>query len=416
MKRTILIFCCFLLIITTSKAQHYIDTIYSSSIRSVQIWPSDAELETPILQLGSTTQLHLKFDLLLSEPQSFRYRIVHCDRNWNLDDLTPQEYIYGFEEDAISNHQFSFTTIQGYINYYQDLPSDQSRFLASGNYALLVFLQDDPDSIVFTRRFRVAEQLLDLDLQSVTPSEMPRQNQELSLSIAPRQGTDRSWLNPFYLFPYIQQNGRLDLCRQLPFFGYQADRLAYQYKPENIFPGGNCFRFFDFSNIRTPMYHVQRIERFGGETFVMLEPCENLSRKNFNFIEALTGGYKINIWDRTRPDIEADYAWVNISLPAEHPYLDGSIHIVGDLTDWTLGDNSRMEYSTRFKAYTKRLYLKQGYYSYQLLFLPVGATIAETARIEGNHFESPNRYTVFVYGRRPSDRYDHLLAVTTNEK
>ena len=55
--------------------------------------------------------------------------------------------------------------------------------------------------------------------------------------------------------------------------------------------------------------------------------------------------------------------------------------------------------------------LKQGYYAYQLLFRPMHASQAETARIEGDHYETANRYTVYVYQHSPADRADRLLAV-----
>lgn len=412
MKRPNIIFCLLLLILSTSQAQNIIDTQFVATVKSIQFAPADDIIALPALQLGTHSQLLIQFDQLLDEPETYQYTIVHCDRNFAPDDLTPQEYIYGFHQGYIDDHQFSFTTLQPYIHYSQAIPADHSQFLLSGNYALIVHLPDQPDSVLFTRRFFVAEQLFDADLQAVTPSQAPLENQEIALSLEPRSDTDRQWANPLYLFPYLQQNRRSDLIRQLPFSAYQGNKLLYRYSAENIFPGGNCFRYFDFSNIRTPMYNVQNIERYGGETFVMLRPCEVLSRRNYNFVEGLFGGFKIHAFDRTRDDIEADYAWVNITLPMEHPFLDGSVHVVGDLTQWSLADTSRMEWNPRFKAYVKRLYLKQGYYSYQLLFVPVAApATASTDRIEGNHYETPNTYTLYLYGRRPSDRYDRLVGL-----
>ena len=85
--------------------------------------------------------------------------------------------------------------------------------------------------------------------------------------------------------------------------------------------------------------------------------------------------------------------------------------MVGELTQWRLDEASRMEYRPDLKAYTLRLHLKQGYYSYQLLFLPVGETEGSTGVLEGDYFETPNQYTAFVYYRGPNDRYDRLAAI-----
>ena len=142
---------------------------------------------------------------------------------------------------------------------------------------------------------------------------------------------------------------------------------------------------------------------------MLLRPEEDRSRKHFLSEKVLNGGMKANIWDRQNPRLEADYVWVNFSLPMAQPMLEGSIYVVGALTDWRLDSTSRMDYNPNFRAYTKRLLLKQGYYSYQLL--TDSKRRSATALLEGDHQETPNLYTIFVYHRSPSDRADRLLGV-----
>ena len=74
-----------------------------------------------------------------------------------------------------------------------------------------------------------------------------------------------------YLHVMAMQNGRVDLLRELPFSGFGGDKLLYRFSEANVFAGGNCFRYFDISNIRTTMYNVQRIEQYGGELFAFLK-------------------------------------------------------------------------------------------------------------------------------------------------
>ena len=156
------------------------------------------------------------------------------------------------------------------------------------------------------------------------------------------------------------------------------------------------------------MYNVQNVEEYGGETFVMLRPEEDRSKKHYLSEKTLNGGMKVNIQSRQRPALEADYVWVNISLPMEQPWLDKSVYVVGQLTDWKVDSTSRMEYIPQFKAYVKRLLLKQGYYAYQLL---VTGPPSATELLEGDHVETPNTYTIFIYHREPNDRADRLLSV-----
>ena len=223
-------------------------------------------------------------------------------------------------------------------------------------------------------------------------------------------------LRPEWERVLVQQNGRLDNQRWLEFSGYDGQGLAYRYRQSNIFDGGNTFRFFDCSNLRAPMYNIVRIEEYGGEVFAMVRPEEDRSKKHFlSSDRTLNGGMKVNVWDRQNKALQADYVWVNISLPMTRPWLDKSVYVVGQLTDWKLDSASRMEYKPEYKAYVKRLLLKQGYYAYQLLVkrYEVGGRNdwSATEMLEGDHWETPNSYTVFVYHREPSDRADRLVAV-----
>ncbi len=95
---------------------------------------------------------------------------------------------------------------------------------------------------------------------------------------------------------------------------------------------------------------------------------------------------------------------------------EGEVHVVGALTDWRLDEGSRMDYDPRRRAYTKRLLLKQGYYAYQLLVRPMRSHEGETGRLEGNHLETSNVYTVYVYQHSPADRADRLLGMTMVER
>ncbi len=397
--------------------QRVVDSIWNNEVKSVFLTRSDIELERPFLRMGGlgepTGQMMLRFDVLGEETDHFKYRIRHCDAEWNIDELRPEEYISGMEENNVENFQLSFVTLQHFVNYYQLIPNEYSYFIASGNYVVEVFPADYPDSIILTKRFCVFEDLTDIGLEVGKPTgargDIDR-DQEVNVSVTLRDGSFLPLQADQYKV-FVQQNRRLDLMREMPFNSYSGSSLLYRWHRENVFPGGNCFRYFDISNMWAAMYHVQRIEHWGGENFAFLQPEEDRSRKVYSYYSSLNGGMKINIRERKNPQIEADYVWVNFSLPMERPFLDGNIHIVGDLTQWRLDDDSRMEWNQKYKAYTKRMLLKQGYYAYQLVFLPVGAHEGLTSTIEGDHFAMPNSYTVYVYLRQPGARYDRLVGL-----
>lgn len=396
---------------TGLRAQTVRDEARRDDVKSVQLYCPGAELEAPILLLGSAGRMVLEFDLLGAEPAQLRWRIVHCDRQWQRDDLEPYEFMTGFESEVIGRYDFSFTTLRDYVHYTASVPGEMAEFVYSGNYAVEVCLDGQEDSVLLRRRFCVAEASVKVETRLAKPYDgiAIDRRQEVDVWLTPREGT---LADPQYLTVTVQQNGRTDSRRNLEFSGYDGGALAYRFRQANIFDGGNTFRYFDCSNLRSPMYNVMRIEDYGGEQFVILRPEEDRSHKHYLSETTLPGGMKVNIWDRENPRLEADYVWVNFSLPMAQPLLDGTVHVVGALTDWRVDSTSAMEYNPNYTAYTKRLLLKQGYYAYQLLLLRGGQTMAETGRLEGDHFETPNRYTVYVYQRTPSDRADRLAAVS----
>ena len=390
------------------------DSIWKESIKTVSLTRNGIELSEPIINLGSEDKLVIRFDDLSEQPENYRYRIRHCDANWRLDGLDPFEYIDGFEEGAIDNWQFSFTTLQNYIYYYQTIPAQYTTFQASGNYALEIFVQDDPEDVILTWRFRVVENLFDIQTAISRPIVNiggTTTHQEIDVSL--HNKSSYSIADPsHYLRVDIQQNRRTDQIHTIPYSGYSDGDYTFRWNPENVFAGGNTFRYFDVSNIRTPMYNIQKIERFGDRFYAFIRPDEDRSNKVYSYHPALFGGMKVNVWDRTDVNIEADYVWVNFSLPMPYPYMNGNIYIVGALTQWQLNDNSRLEWLPQYKTYTKRMLLKQGYYAYQYVFVPVGEKEGLTATLEGDHIETPNQYNIYVYLRQPTDRYDRLVGAT----
>ena len=390
------------------------DSIWNTLVKSVYLTPVGNDVAMPVLHMnddGSIAEpLLLRFDIIDPKPENLRYKFFHCDADWKLDDLKEGEYFVGNTEGNIDNYQSSFTTRKEYTNYYQQLPEQYGRFAASGNYVLAVYVADKPDSILLTRRFYVYEDGIDVDIAIEKPKSgfgNVNRDQEVDVSISPVSGSGLTLQSEYYKV-VVRQNGREDLTRTLEMDGYAGGSIRYGWKQANVFAGGNCFRYFDLSNLRATMYHVQRIESMGEEIFAFLQPEENRSRKVYTQYNSLNGGMKTNVRDRQNPHIEADYIWVNFCLPMERPFLNGNIHIVGDLTMWKLDDGSRMDWNPQFKAYTKRLLLKQGYYAYQLVFLPAGEKEALTSTLEGDHNVTVNEYTVFVYYRAPGSRYDRL--------
>ena len=429
MKQWIAIVLTILSISNMATAQVLTDSTWRSDVKTVQLYRDgegkelQSELLTPVLTLGERGRLTLEFDILGAEPEALRWSIAHCDRHWQRDDVEPQEFMNGFDEGALDQYEFSFTTLTDYVHYRAVVPDRYAEFTLSGNYVLTVSVDGEPGNVLLTRRFCVSEQAVGIGIELTRPYDGVDidRRQEVDITVRGEESRTNNFsgitLRPEYINVMVQQNGRQDNARWVEFSGYDGDRLAFRGRRSNVFDGGNTFRYFDCSNLRSPMYNVVRVSEYGGELFAILRPDEDRSRKHFITEKTLNGGMRVNVWDRNNPRLEADYVWVNFSLPMEQPMLDGNVYVVGALTEWQLDSTSLMEYNAERRAYTKRLLLKQGYYAYQLLVSGAQRTatgISKTARLEGDHREMWNRYTVYVYQHTPADRGDRLIAVTRN--
>ena len=415
MKKGLILIAALLCSSLTVWCQVVYDSVWRPDVKTVQLYRTGAELDFPVLVMGQGARMTLEFDVLSAQPEELQWQLRHCDRHWVPDDLDANEFMTGFAESSIDEHDFSFTTLRDYVHYRSVLPNGYAEFTHSGNYVVTV--TDDAGRPLLTRRFCVTEQAVEMRAEVTVPYDgidvQQRQEVDVVLKESPQSASIP--MRQEYESVLVQQNGRLDNLQWLEFSGYEGKGLAYRYRKANIFAGGNTFRYFDCSNLHTPMYNVARVEEYGGEQFVLLRPEEDRSRKHFLSEKVLGGGMKVNIWDRQNPRLEADYVWVNFSLPMAQPMLEGSIYVVGALTDWRLDSTSRMDYNPTYRAYTKRLLLKQGYYAYQLLVVsgqwPVASGRSATAALEGDHQETPNLYTIYVYHLSPSDRADRLIGV-----
>jgi hypothetical protein len=108
---------------------------------------------------------------------------------------------------------------------------------------------------------------------------------------------------------------------------------------------------------------------------------------------------------------ECDYMNVRFFLRYPEPLNQGSLYVFGTLTSNQFTREGLMNYSPVRKGYEAEIYLKQGFYNYQYVFLGNNSSKGDVAFVEGNHFETQNEYMILVYYRQPGSIYDELIGV-----
>ncbi len=393
----------------------YGDMIYSPLIKTVKLENTKADLSLPIVRLGEYETLTLKFDEIGEETNRYEYTIIHCNSDWTESDLEQYEYIEGFETAIIENFSNSFNTLCRYVHYEQAIPSSTMRPTKSGNYILKVFHEGEPDKVIFTKKFYCLDQkaVASIEIKPANDPSLRLNSQEVEVKVTSMGIISLN--NPYQdVKVLLQQNGRLDNQRFLPLNENIGKALYYRLKPENIFLGGNEFRQFDFTSLRHRTAFIENIDYVGGENIVRLKPEQIKTHIPYVSYSDINGAYYVRNDIGETPELGSDYAWVCFYLPAPLN-LEGNYYAVGEMSQWRLGELNRFVYDSHLNCYTLKMLLKQGYYNYQILFRPHNSLHSTTKEIEGDHFETKNTYTAFVYYRELGNNYESLIGFTTQE-
>lgn len=404
-------------------SQHirYDDYVYVENLKNVKLFKMGFELSAPYIELNSDAKLTLTFDDLNSQGITYYYSFILCNNDWTPADLMPMEYTLGMTEDFFNANFQSFNTTIQYSFYSVNLPSENIKITKSGNYILKVYPEGEPDKPVITRRFYVFENLVGINIEkSLAKAPKDRdKKQELFIKISPNGYPMPNIYDDFTLI--VMQNRRKDniIVRKAPKI-LNSEYLYYNIPGDIIFNGGNEFRVFDIRSLKVQSEHIYNI-RYNKEGYEV-DLLIDRSRRNVRYLkyEELNGNYKIIEWDNTQisEGVEADYAYVNFKLQLDSTLKDGSVFLLGEFTNWRMDSYSRLAYNPLSGYYETSLLLKQGYYNYQYIYVPNGSRRGYVSYFEGNHSETANEYTVFVYYRDQGQLYDRIIGLmsidTTN--
>lgn len=416
MKRLLIVWYLFF-VVNIIFAAKYSTQIFDENIKTLQILPNGESLMLPVLELGSADEIVISFDELSYEASNFYYKIVHCDAYWEESDLASMEYLDGFDGGMIDMYDYSVNTTVNYIHYTLQLPNDDVQLKLSGNYVVLIARDGDfENGVVATACFSLVEPMVDINVEmnGRTMKELNGRYQAVALDVMVDGVESRDKMQDFIVV--VRQNNRLDNEAYLTRPTYvNGGRLRYENREELIFEGGNQYRSIDFSSRYTYGGGIDHIEFDRDMYHVVLEADASRANNKEAYAMDAHGGYVINLQKNNYPDTEADYMWVHFYYPAEVPYLEGRMYIVGDLTQNLVDNKSEMIYDLSEKCYVRSLLLKQGGYNYVYALKAKNREELSVIQTEGSFWESRNRYDVMVYFRPFGARYDRLVGMRSVE-
>ena len=388
-----------------------------TSIHSILIYPANKPLAIPVIVLKENTPLQISFDDFKADYHDYYYSIELMNADWTPASINSFDYIQGFNQIKINNFSVSTMAYQHYFHYQFTFPNANCKPTKSGNYILKVFKNGNVNELVFTKRFYVVEDQLGIVASVSEPFDgaISKTHQKISVQVDVKEIPS---LQSDQLKVVVVQNYRYNDAIKLATPNFIRGNIL-DYNNENllIFPSGKESRWLDLQSMQLVSDRISKFQKIGDQNYVYLKPDLSRADMAYYIFKDLNGSYLITNTDGLQSENQNDYARVVFTYsPKDHiPFLGQKLYLVGALTNNELNKNSEMIFDAKLGVYQKSLVLKQGYYSYNYIIRDSydPNSLDDFTETEGNHWETENNYSIFVYYRQPGAQHDSLMGFTT---
>lgn len=374
-----------------------------SLIKTVQCYPADRPFDEPIIVLGSGQQLYFGFDDLSTDVNTYSYKILHCDPDWNSSNLSSFNYLTGFFVNPLNNYNYSTNNGKTqYTRFTLMLPNSDVGIKLSGNYLLQVVNDINPDSVVISQPFSVLESKVGISAALVNSSIPDKLNTSQQLNFTVNYD-NLPISNPIRdVRTYVTQNQDPNSRRNFTPTFVRQGQLVYGDGTNNLFNGLSPFRNFSCTSL---VYYTQYVKDVikgpDGMYNFILQP--GTIPTTYVSLPDRDGNFYIQAEDTQEPELGADYIVANFAAFYPKPIMDADVYVYGKFSGWKLSPELKMEYDLKNKAYTGQAVLKQGYYDYMYAVVPKGAKSPDLVTFQNNFYQTRNDYNIRFY------QYDYNL-------
>jgi len=393
------------------------EVVANENIKSIKLFPLGDQTAYPIIPLNTVEQLELHFDDINTSQKNYFYTYQLCDADWTPVNLSQFDYIKGFSQVRISQFRQSSVGMTRYVHYSIKLPAQNCMPTRSGNYLLKVFENSDTSKLLFTKKMLVADNKIPIGASLTHPftgSEY-RFHQRVIVNVN-TSAVDVFNLNQ-QLKVVVMQNYRWENAQMIssPTF-IRNKQLEYNQEGIFDFEGGKEYRWLDLRSFRLQSDRVAKAVYNDNGTDIFVSADTARPQFRYQYYRDFNGMYFIGMYENYDIWTQSDYARVHFTFFPDNreAFPDKDLYLSGELTNFQLNDNSKMQFNQNLGIYEKELFLKNGYYSYAYMTKDRTANAQPTFKYtEGNNWDAENNYTALVYYRGFGGRADELLGTVT---
>ena len=362
----------------------------------------------PIFELGDN--FTFQFDDLFGNEANYYFEVIHCDYNWKPTDIPKTDYISGFDNQRITDYSNSFNTLQVYSHYRLSFPNQfTSQLRISGNYMLRILNEDR--ELVFSRKFILYENHATVSAQVKRSRDVTNidYKQNLDFAVLSNDITFQTPLQNVKIL--LLQNGNFNtVIKNVPPQYTIGNQLVYKYNQETQFWGGNEFLYFENKDIRAASNNVGRVGANNDIYNSYLYTNQARANQIYTVYQDVNGNFVVKNINASSNEIEADYAWVYFTLSAPtFRSTNKDIYITGMFNNYSLSPEYKMEYNTEKAVFEKAVMIKQGFTNFQYTIADNKGVIDYENAIDGNFYQTENEYTILVYYKESTDRYQRVI-------
>lgn len=391
------------------------DHIFKTNINSVKLHVQGDQLGYPMIRLNGGDQLELHFDDLDADVKYYSYTFILCNADWSPVMLSQFDYMRGFSNVRINTYRNSSIALTRYTHYMASIPDKNTAPTRSGNYILKVFTNGDTSQTVFTKKFLVIDNRVNVGASVIQPfnASFAKTHQKIQFSVNVQS------IKPTNIFQQIKvvllQNNRWDNCitNLQPTF-IRQNVVEYNTENEGLFFSQKEWRWVNLSILRLQTDRIEKGDYTNKGQTLWVKPESERNQLRYMYYRDLNGMYMLGNIENNNPYWQGDYAsvWFQYFNPARNAYADKDVYVFGELTNYELSERNKMTFNPEKGQYETKLFLKQGNYDYVYITRDRKTNQLSTAITEGNWWETENNYTLLVYYRPLGGRADELVGIT----